>query len=148
MYNPRMSKMQQQSSAAESPPQSDAEGLAERLTRCEEELLRKDAELARKEAQITDLFRRMAAMVSADNARQVHFDNMRQINNNLRRQRDELQKRQRDELQKQLAVNNNLRSQRDELQKQLAGIVESRGWRLLTEAHRLRLRVLGTFESR
>ena len=115
--------MQGHSSAADTSSRSKIEGLADRLTWCEKDVLRRDAELARKEAQCADLSRRLAAVVSADNARQVHFDNTRQMNEDLRRQRDDLQK-------------------------QLAEIVESRAWRLLTVVHKLRLRVLGNAGSR
>ena len=118
-----MSEMQEHGSATGTCSRSEIERLADRLAWCEKDVRRKDAELARKEAQCADLSRRLAAVVSADNARQVHFDNMRRLNDALRRQRDALQR-------------------------QLAGIVESRGWRLLTTVHKLRLRVLGNAGSR
>jgi hypothetical protein len=115
--------MQGHSSAADTSSRSKIERLADRLTWCEKDVLRRDAELARKEAQCADLSRRLAAVVSADNARQVHFDNTRRLNDSLRQQRDELQK-------------------------QLAKIVESRTWRLLSSVNKLRLRVLGNAGSR
>jgi septal ring factor EnvC (AmiA/AmiB activator) len=125
-----MSEMQEHGSATGTCSRSEIERLADRLAWCEKDVRRKDAELARKEAQCADLSRRLAAVVSADNARQVHFDNMRRLNDALRQQRDALQR------------------QRDALQRQLAEIVESRGWRLLTTVHKLRLRVLGNAGSR
>lgn len=118
LYNRPMGKTREQGSAAENPARDEVGRLSERLDQREKVILRKDAELARKEAQLADLLRRLAAVVSADNARQVHFDNTRRINDNLRREKESLQK-------------------------QLAEIAGSRTWRALTAARRLRLRLFG-----
>lgn len=118
-----MGGTQGQSSVADTSSRGEIERLADRLAWCEKDILRKDATLARKEAQLADLSRRLTAVVSADNARQVHFDNTQRMNETLRRQRDNLHN-------------------------QLIEIHESRSWRLLTALRKLRLRVLGSSASR
>jgi SAM-dependent methyltransferase len=96
-------------------------------------LVRQEGALARKEAQINDLSRRLAERVTADNAHRLR---MNQRMAELSQPHDDLQQRIDD-----------LERQRAQLQQQLTVVTSSRGWRLLSGVHRLRLGVGRIFRS-
>lgn len=130
LYNRRMSEMRESGSVSKAYPRAEVERLAAQLAGCEEKLARSEGELARKEAQLTDISRRLAGMVGADNARQVHFENTRRINDSTRR------------------TNEDLRRQKNDVERQIASIVETRTWRMLTALSKLKTWILRPSRSR
>jgi SAM-dependent methyltransferase len=89
-------------------------------------LARREGVLARKEAQINDLSRRLAERVVAARSSRAQLE---QRITRLQHDHD------------------NMKNQRDQLRQQLAGIIGSRSWRLLTALHKLRLGIGKIFGS-
>ena len=118
-----MSEVRENGPVSEANPRDEVERLAAQLARCEEKLARSEGELARRGARAEDLSLRLAGLVGADNARQVHIDNLRGINHVLRRRKDEAEE-------------------------QLAEVLQSRTWRMLTALRKLKLRLLALSGSR
>ena len=111
--------------------------LAAEVRRLNVGLAEREGALARKEAQVDDLSRRLAGLVTADDARRGRIPA-----GTPARQPDIEQLRQSREQLRQ--GNEQLRRSHDELQRQLAAIKGSRAWRLLTVLRKVRLRIFGS----
>lgn len=116
--------------------------LAAEVRRLNVDLARREGALARKEAQVNDLSRRLAERLAAERLpRGLPANEPRQIPGQPQKNAAGQPQQDHDALQLDVVQ---LRQNRDELQRQLTAVTNSRGWRVLTVLHKIRLRISGS----